>query len=117
MSTPGSSSPAQLIAHLSRLMQRFPAYASYLRTARDAVIGTQSTDGVHGIILGALAEGAATYHDLQTATGFSSSYLRRHLDQLIQSGQVYRTEEPGGYQQKPRKLHFLTKKMSEHRDR
>ena len=104
------SSPADLIAALSRLMQRHPAYASYLRTSRDAVIGALSQDGVHGILLAALAEGSNTYHDLQQATGFSPSYLHRHLNQLIQSGQVRLEKEPVRGNFAPRKLFFRTKK-------
>jgi hypothetical protein len=111
--------PANLIARLAGLMKDFPAYASYLRTSRDAVVGTLSDAGTHGLILAALEDGANTYSDLMAETGFSASKLHRHLNQLISLGLVYMTEEPArmaiGHdgQRRPikrRKLYFLTEK-------
>lgn len=103
------SSPADLIAALSRLMRKFPAYSSYLRTSRDAVIGALSEDGTHGIILDALESGANCYDDLQTQTGFSASFLHRHLNQLIEAGLVESRNEPVRGNFRPRKLFFRTK--------
>lgn len=105
-----SQSPSQLIAELSRLKAKHPAYASVLFVAQNAIKGMISLDGVHGIILTALASGANTYADLQRETGFSASYLHRHLHQLIKDGQVYTRLEARRGQFRARKLFFLTEK-------
>lgn len=102
------SSPSHLIAALSRLMKRFPAYASYIKTARAAVVGTLSDQGEHGMILAAIEEGANTYDDLRERTGFTRSYLHRNLNQLISAGLVRVEDEPVRGNFRPRKLFFRT---------
>lgn len=106
MATP--QSPSQLIAALGKLMRRFPAYASFLKTARLAVIGQLGEQGTHGIIMAALENGANTYSDLEKETGFSSSHLHRNLNQLINQGLVRQEEEPVKGNFRPRKLFFPT---------
>lgn len=91
-------------------MKSHPAYASYIRTTRDAVIGALSKDGVHGLLLAALANGCNTYQDLRIQTGFSPGYLHRHLSQLIRDGQVETRRVPKSGRGQPQKLFFLTKK-------
>jgi DNA-binding MarR family transcriptional regulator len=96
---------------LSVLMRKYPAHASTLRTARLAVLGAISVDGVHGIIKSALASGNNTYQDLIEVTPYSRSYLHRHLHQLIKEGQVYvRWMKTQDRPLRRKKLFFLTEK-------
>jgi predicted HTH transcriptional regulator len=106
-------SPSQLIAALGKLMRRFPAYSSILKTARLAVTGQISDLGTHSIILAAIEDGANTYADLEAMTGFSSSHLHRNLNQLISAGLVRQAEEPVRGNFRPRKLFFLVKEGGE----
>jgi DNA-binding HxlR family transcriptional regulator len=103
------SSPSQLIAALSKLMKRFPAFASHIKTARLAVLGQLGDQGAHGIILAAIESGANTYADLEAQTGFVASHLHRNLNQLIRQGLVRQEEEPVRGNFRPRKLFFLVK--------
>jgi predicted HTH transcriptional regulator len=108
-----AQTPSQLIAALGKLMRRFPAYSSILKTARLAVTGQISDQGTHSIILAAIEDGANTYADLEAKTGFSSSHLHRNLNQLINQGLVRQAEEPVRGNFRPRKLFFLVKEGGE----
>lgn len=101
-----SPSPSDLIADLSRLMQQHPAYASFIKTARAAVLGTLSDQGEHGIILRAIEGGANTYEDLIQETGFSKTSLHRNLRQLQRAGLVRTDKEATRGNFRPRKLFF-----------
>lgn len=106
--TPSPNSPSQLIAALSALAKEHPAYASFVKTARAAVIGTLSNEGEHGMILHAIEQGCNTYGDLREETGFSSGYLHKNLKQLIVAGLVRVEDEGKRGNFRPRKLFFLT---------
>lgn len=91
-------------------MRRFPAFASYIRTAREAVIGSMSQDGTHGLMLTGMDLGYNTYEDLMEFTGYSRTHIHDNLNVLIQQGQIYSTIEPLKRGGRPRKLFFRSKK-------
>lgn len=91
------------------MMREHPAYASYIRTSRDAIVGTLSNQGEFGIIRRALRRGANTYDDLIAETGYSRGHLHRRLRQLIKAGLVITEIEATRGNFRPRKLFFLTK--------
>lgn len=106
--TSPQNSPTVLLDELSRLMNEFPTYAAYVKTARQAIIGALSPAGPHGLLVLAIAGGARTYADLQERTGFSPSYLHRNLSQLVNSGLLRVENEPPRGKFRPRKLFFLS---------
>ena len=90
-------------------MRRFPAYASFIKTVRMAVIGSLSDKGQHGRILAAIESGAQTIQDISDETKYSRSYIHDNLQQLISLGLVESRNEPKRGNFRPRKLFILTK--------
>jgi DNA-binding MarR family transcriptional regulator len=107
---PMNSLPTELLSEIAGLMRRHPAFASYLKTSRDAILFAASKSGPIGLILTAIRSGAHTQEDLRDVTGLSRSNLSQHLRRMIRGNLIEERIEPTRGNFRPRKLFFPKKK-------